>query len=192
MSKENYQNYKKHFINFYQRSRRLPSYAEMLSIFNFQSKNAVAKVVAKFVDEGLVGKDETGRLIAGPDMFGVRLLGTVQAGLPTTAEQEVGEALSLDEYLIEKKDKTYLLEVTGDSMIEAGINEGDLVIVEQGRAPKVGDIVIAEVDHEWTMKFLEKENGRMILKPANKNYPIIRPQGEMNIGGVVKGVARKY
>ena len=155
-------------------------------------KNAVAKVVAKFVDEGLVGKDETGRLIAGPDMFGVRLLGTVQAGLPTTAEQEVGEALSLDEYLIEKKDKTYLLEVTGDSMIEAGINEGDLVIVEQGRAPKVGDIVIAEVDHEWTMKYLDKENNRMILKPANKNYPLIRPQGEMNIGGVVRGVIRKY
>jgi len=191
MSKENYQNYKKRFISFYRRTRRLPSYADMLSIFNFQSKNAVAKVVAKFIDEGLVGKDETGHLAAGPDMFGVRLIGAVQAGLPTTAEQEVGEALSLDEYLIEKKDKTYLLEVTGDSMIEAGINEGDLVVVEQGRAPKLGDIVIAEVDHEWTMKFLAKENSRMILKPANKNYPINKPQGEMNIGGVVRGVVRK-
>jgi len=77
-------------------------------------------------------------------------------------------------------------------MIEAGINEGDLVIVEQGRTPKVGEIVIAEVDHEWTMKYLEKEGGKMILKPANKNYPLIRPQGEMNIGGVVRGVVRKY
>ncbi|PIR92660.1 LexA family transcriptional repressor [Candidatus Falkowbacteria bacterium CG10_big_fil_rev_8_21_14_0_10_44_15] len=192
MSKENYQNYKQHFINFYQRSRRLPSYAEMLELFRFSSKNAVAKVVGKFVDEGLVTKDETGHLIAGPDMFGVRLLGNVQAGLPTTAEQVEGEAVSLDEYLIEKKDKTYLLEVTGDSMIEAGINEGDLVIVEQGRTPKPGDIVIAEVDHEWTMKYFVKENGRVILKPANKNYPLIRPQGELNIGGVVKGVVRKY
>jgi len=192
MSQEKYHQYKKNFIGFYQKARRLPSYAEMLELFHFHSKNAVAKVVSKFVDDGLVGKDENGRLIAGPDMFGVRLLGTVQAGLPTTAEQEVGESLSLDEYLIEKKDKTYLLEVTGDSMIEAGINEGDLVVVEQGRTPKISDIVIAEVDNEWTMKYFEKENGKVILKILNKNYPLIRPVGELKIGGVVTGVVRKY
>ena len=192
MSQDKYNQYKKSFISFYQKSRRLPTYAEMLALFNFSSKNAVAKVVGKFVDDELVGKDENGRLVAGPDMFGIRLVGNVQAGLPTSAEQEVGEALSLDEYLIEKRDKTYLLEVTGDSMIEAGINENDLVIVEQGKTPKVGDIVIAEVDNEWTMKYFEKEKSKVVLKPANKNYPIIRPIGELKIGGVVTGVVRKY
>ena len=192
MSKEKYDYYKKNFITFYQKSRRLPSYAEMLELFHFSSKNAVSKVVSKFVEEDLVSKDENGRLIAGPDMFGVRLIGNIQAGLPTDAEQEIGESLSIDEYLIEQRDKTYLLEVNGDSMIEAGINEGDLVIVEQGRTPKIGDIVIADVDNEWTMKYFEKEKGKTILKPANKNYPIIRPVGELKIGGVVKGVVRKY
>ena len=192
MSRDKYNIYKKSFISFYHKTRRLPSYAEMLELFHFSSKNAVSKVVAKFIDEELVSKDENGHLIAGYDMFGVRLVGSVQAGLPTDAQQEIGEALSLDEYLIEKKDKTYLLEVNGDSMIEAGINEGDLVIVEQGRTPKLGDVVIADVDNEWTMKYFEKEKGRAILKPANKNYPIIRPVGELKIGGVVKGVVRKY
>jgi len=192
MSQEKYQLYKKNFIGFYQKARRLPSYAEMLELFHFHSKNAVAKVVSKFVDDELVVKDENGRLIAGPDMFGIRLVGTVTAGLPTSAEQEIGEALSLDEYLIEKRDRTYLLTVTGDSMIEAGINDGDLVIVEQGKTPQVRDIVIAEVDSEWTMKYFEKENGQVILKPANKNYPVIRPAGELKIGGVVTGVVRKY
>ena len=192
MSQEKYNNYRKHFINFFQKTRRLPSYTEMLDLFNFKSKNAVSKVIGKFVDDGLISKDESGHLIAGPDMLGIRLVGNIQAGLPTDATQEIGEALSLDEYLIEKKDRTYLLEVTGDSMIEAGINEGDLVVVEQKSTPKIGDIVIAEVDHEWTMKFLEKEKGKNVLRPANKNYSIIRPVGELKIGGVVKGVVRKY
>ncbi|MFH1427646.1 MAG: transcriptional repressor LexA [Patescibacteria group bacterium] len=192
MSQEKYNHYKKSFVSFYQKTRRLPSYAEMLELFHFHSKNAVAKVVCKFVDEGLVTKDESGHLIAGPDMFGVRLIGSVQAGLPTSAEQEVGEALSLDEYLIKNKEKTYLLEVNGDSMIEAGINEGDLVIVEQGREPKLGEIVIAEVDHEWTMKYYEKNKNKIILRPANKNYSDIIPNQELKIGGVVTGVIRKY
>ncbi len=192
MSQEKYNYYKKNFVSFYQKTRRLPSYAEMLELFHFHSKNAVAKVVSKFVDEGLVTKDESGHLIAGPDMFGVRLIGSVQAGLPTSAEQEVGEALSLDDYLIKNKERTYLLEVSGDSMIEAGINEGDLVIVEQGREPKLGEIVIAEVDHEWTMKYYEKNKNKIILRPANKNYSDIIPSQELKIGGVVTGVIRKY
>ncbi len=192
MSQEKYNNYKQNFIKFFQQTRRMPSYAEMLEIFHFQSKNAVAKVVSKFIDEGLIYKDESGHLVAGADVFGIRLVGNVQAGMPTDAEQEVGEALSLDEYLIEKKDKSYLLEVTGDSMIDAGINEGDLVIVEQGRTPKIDDIVIAEVDHEWTMKYYVKEKNRIILRPANKKYSDIIPDQELKIGGVVTGVVRKY
>jgi len=192
MSQEKYISYKKKFIAFFQSSRRLPSYAEMLYLFNFKSKNAVAKVVAKFLDEGIISRDENGRLIAGPDITGIRLVGSVQAGLPTDAEQETGTAISLDEYLINKKDKTYLLEVNGDSMIEAGINEGDLVVVEQSRVPRLGDIVIAEVDNQWTMKYFASEDGRHVLKPANKNYSIIRPRGELKISGVVIGVVRKY
>ncbi len=192
MSQEKFNYYKNSFIKFYQRQRRMPSYAEMLNLFNFKSKNAVAKVVNKLVDDEVVAKDEDGRLIPLAKTLGIQLIGSVQAGMPTDATQEIGEALNLDEYLIEKKEKTYLLEVSGDSMIEAGINEGDLVIVEQGRTPKLGDIVIAEVDHEWTMKYYEKQGGKIILKPANKNYPLIKPVGELKIGGVVKGVIRKY
>lgn len=192
MSEEKYNIYKKNFTKFFHRTRRLPSYSEMLTLFNFKSKNAVAKVVAKFIDEGIVVRDESGKLAASHDMIGVRLVGNIQAGLPTDAEQEIGEAISLDEYLVNKKEKTYLLEVNGDSMIEAGINEGDLVVVEQDGAPRVGDIVIANVDNEWTMKYLAKENGKSVLKPANKKYPIIRPVGELKINGIVKGVVRKY
>jgi len=184
--------YKKSFTQFYQKYHRLPTYAEMLNLFKFKSKNAVARVVQKLIDAEIVAKDENGKLIPLKALLGVQLVGNIQAGLPTDTEQQIGEIVSLDEFLINDRQKTYLLEVNGDSMIDAGIQEGDLVIVEQGRQPRIGEIVIAEVDHEWTLKYFAKEGKRTVLKPGNKNYPMIRPVGELRIGGVVTGVIRKY
>ncbi|MFZ5390876.1 MAG: LexA family protein, partial [Patescibacteria group bacterium] len=79
-----------------------------------------------------------------------------------------------------------------DSMIEAGIQPDDQVIVERGRTPKNGDIVVAEVDNEWTLKYFDKQNGQTKLLPANKNYQPIIPRQELKIGGVVTAVVRKY
>jgi repressor LexA len=101
--------------------------------------------------------------------------------------------MSLDEYLISNKDATYILEVKGDSMIDEGIKEGDLVIAERSKEPKNGDIVIAEVDGGWTMKYLRKDNrGKTYLEAANKKYQPIYPEHELKIAAVVKGVIRKY
>jgi repressor LexA len=85
-----------------------------------------------------------------------------------------------------------MLTVSGDSMIDAGIMPGDMVIVERGRQPKIGEIVVAEVDHDWTMKYYLKRGDEIILRPANKKYPDIRPRQELNVAGVVTSVIRKY
>jgi repressor LexA len=77
-------------------------------------------------------------------------------------------------------------------MIEEGIKEGDLVIVEKRNDAKDGDIVIAEVDGGWTMKFFRKKGNSIFLEPANKNYKPIYPENDMKISAVVKGVIRKY
>ena len=103
-----------------------------------------------------VTKDPQGKLIPRALNGEVPLLGIVEAGFPSPAEEELIDTMSLDEYLIENKEASYILRVKGDSMIDAGIREGDLVIVERTNAPRVGDIVIAEVDGEWTMKYLRK------------------------------------
>jgi repressor LexA len=87
---------------------------------------------------------------------------------------------------------SYLLEVKGDSMIEEGIMEGDLVIVERRDDPKDGDIVIAEVDGGWTMKYFRKRGNSVYLEAANKNYGPIYPENDMKIRAIVKGVVRKY
>ena len=91
-----------------------------------------------------------------------------------------------------KSASSMLAKEEGDSMIEAGIHEGDLVIVERGREPKQGDIVIAEVDGEWTMKYYTKKRGKIILQPANKKYPPIEAENELRLGGVVTANVRKY
>ena len=99
--------------------------------------------------------------------------------------------MSLDEYLIENKEASYILRVKGDSMIDAGIREGSGDRRAHERA-RVGDIVIAEVDGEWTMKYLRKRGDRLYLAPANPRYKPIVPKEELKVVAVVTAVVRKY
>jgi repressor LexA len=161
-------------------------------LVGFKSKNAVAKLIDKMIDEGIIAKDSAGKIIPTRMFDEVPVLGLVEAGFPTTAEESSSDTMSIDDYLIEKKESTYILEVKGDSMIEAGICEGDLVIAERTQNAREGDIVIAEVDGGWTMKYLRKKNGKPYLEPANKNFKNIYPTEELRIAAIVKGVVRKY
>ena len=185
--------YKKKIISFYHRHKRMPGYQEIMDLVGFKSKNAVYKLINKLVDEGIVTKDAQGKLIPADILDEVPFLGLVEAGFPTLAGEVSAETLSLDNYLIKDKDRSYLLEVKGDSMIDAGIHEGDLVLVEKLRGePKEGDIVIAQVDGGWTMKYLRRDKGRSFLEPANQNFKPIYPQYDLQIAAVVKGVIRRY
>jgi SOS regulatory protein LexA len=184
--------YKNKVMGFYQQYKRMPSYTEIMHLVGFKSKNAVAKLVSKMIDEGLVSKDAAGKLIPSRMFDEIPVLGLVEAGFPTTAEEMSSDTMSIDDYLIEHKESTYILEVKGDSMIDAGIQEGDLVIVERRGQPKIGDIVIAEVDGGWTMKYFRKKGNQIYLEPANKNYKNIYPTEDLKVAAIVKGVIRKY
>src|SRR5262245_4364417 len=111
-------------IAFYQSHKRMPSYSEMTQIFGVPSKNTVGELVAKLTARGLIAKDERGKLLPTRYFHEVRLLGAVEAGFPSPAEEELGDAMDLNEFLIENKEATYMLKVTGDSMIGAGILPG--------------------------------------------------------------------
>lgn len=127
-----------------------------------------------------------------PELPGVRELGSVEAGFPSPAEEELVDTLSLDELLIQNREAAFLLKVSGDSMSGAGILPGDMVIVDKSRTPRSGDIVIAQVDGEWTMKYLRKRGDTVTLVPANPAYQPIKPKNELKIAGVVTAVVRKY
>ena len=122
----------------------------------------------------------------------VMLSGIVQAGFPSPAEEELSDLLSLDEFLISKPSASFLLKVSGDSMIQAGIFPGDFVVAERGRSPKKGDIVIAQIDGEWTMKYYEKQGEKIVLRAANKKYATLIPQKELSVAAVVIASFRKY
>lgn len=170
----------------------MPVYAEIMKLLGFKSKNSVYKLINKLVDEGVVLKDSKGRLLPASNFDEIPLLGLVEAGFPSATEEQLTETVSLDDLLIRHRDSTYLLEVKGDSMIDEGIKEGDLVIVERKGEPKDGDIVIAEFDHGWTMKYYRKRNGKIYLEAANKKYGLMFPKEELKVAAIVKGVIRKY
>ncbi len=171
---------------------RLPSYREMLTLFEYRSKNAVHGLVRKLEQLGYIRKSR-GRLVPTARLNGtLKLLGVVQAGFPSPAEEELVDTINLDEFLVERPEATYLLTVSGDSMIEAGIHPGDIVLVEKGRSPRNRDIVVAQVDDEWTIKYFSKDAEGILLLPANRKYNSIRPRRSLLIGGVVRAVIRKY
>ncbi len=177
---------------FYKRHSRMPSYSEMLGLFRLKSKNAVFKRVAAMAQEGFLRKDSKGKILPGRYLQSVKVVGVIAAGFPSPAEEELVDTMSLDEYLISNPQATYLLKVDGDSMVDAGIHPGDLVLVQKDLCPKDGDIVVAQVDGEWTLKYFVKRGKDIVLKSANRKYPPIMPRRELVVAGVVIADIRKY
>jgi repressor LexA len=178
--------------DFNRERHRMPTYEEMLSLLAVRSKSVVHFWMNKLLQEGILEKDSSGHLTFINSLTGVPLAGGVSAGFPSPAEEELRDLISFDDYLITKQAESFLLKVDGDSMIGAGIMPDDLVLVERGREPKTGDIVIAEVDGAWTMKYFHKRGKDVYLEAANPKYPRIKPVAEMRLGGVVTAVVRKY
>jgi len=178
--------------DFHWEKGRMPSFSEMGEILGLKSKSPVSKFIKKLETHGVIRRDEKGRLTPHSLSRPVKILGTVEAGFPNPAEEELVDTLSLDEWLIRNRGATFLLKVSGDSMTGAGILPGDMVLVDRSLTPQSGDVVIAEVDGQWTMKFLRKRGDSVTLVAANPNYKSIKPQSELKLAGVVTAVIRKY
>jgi len=187
-----YNSHKEKLIRFYNRDKRMPTYREMMTLFGFKSKNAVSRLVDKFIEEGIVAKDHLGRLIADISLSSIPMLGSVKAGFPADVAEELKDTINIDEYLIDKKENSYMLTVDGDSMIDAHIADGDMVLVEKTKTAKDGQIVIANVDGEFTMKYFKKDGDKVWLLPANKNFKPIYPKMYLTIIAKVIAVIRKY
>ena len=178
--------------DYYARHRVLPSYSAIGALVGLNSKASVAGMVLRLKGEGLLESSPDKRLKPGKRFFERPLAESVRAGLPSPAADSSSDTLSIDEYLVTHPSRTVLITVKGDSMIDAGIHSGDVVVVEKRGSANVGEIVVAIIDNEFTLKRLQKDRGRVVLKPENKAYPVIRPKGDLEIFGVVVGQFRKY
>ena len=118
----------------------------------------------------------------------------VRAGFPSPADDFVEAWLDLNEHLIEHRDATFFLQASGDSMVGAGIQEGNLLVVDRALEARHGDIVIAVIDNELTVKRLDKRRGKIRLVAENPAYaPIELKDGqELTIWGVVTSVIQRF
>ena len=177
--------------NFYHKEKRLPSYREMMKVLGYKSKGGVTKFVEHAIAQGILGR-KMGKLYPQNLVSQMKILGTVSAGFPSLGEEVFNQMISLDEWVVHDPNATYMLQVEGDSMINAGIHKGDYVVVEMTKDFKPGMIVIAEIDGQWTMKYLRIKNNQQYLEPANEKYPVMYPQEELVLHAKVVGVVRKY
>lgn len=118
----------------------------------------------------------------------------VPAGFPSPADDHAEGRLDLNEYLIDQSEATFFVRIKGDSMVDSGILDNDIVIVDRSKIAKINDIILASIDGEFTVKVLAKNKQGPYLIPANKEYrPIyIQPQSQFEVWGVVTGSVRKF
>lgn len=115
----------------------------------------------------------------------------VPAGLPVDLDDIGISAMDIDRQLVRFPSRTFVVQIEGESMIEAGLLDRDFVVAERESHCRHGDVVVALVDGRVTVKYLRDENGEVFLRPANKAYDDIRPKAELQILGLVVGSFRK-
>lgn len=170
--------------DYYARHRVLPSYSGVRELLGVKAKSHAAYRVARLREQGYVEAGSDGRLAPTTKFLERTVVGQARAGYAEAAVEQA-ELLAIDAFLVANPSRTVIVKVKGDSMKDDGLLDGDFVVVERGRHAVPGDVVVAVVDGEQTIKRLAKERERFVLKPANDAYPVIRPQGALEIYGVV-------
>ena len=179
--------------DYYADWKSIPSYAALCEVFGIASKSWVKAILDRLEKVGFVERTPDGMWIPTRQFFARPLSDvSVPAGMPVMVNDTHTDYFVIDDMLIDAPSKTTLIPVKGDSMLGAGIHDGDVAVIEKRNLANVGDIVVAIVDGEFTLKTLDKERGKFILRPENQAYPVIRPEGTLEIFGVLIGLVRKY
>jgi repressor LexA len=189
-----------HFIQREQREKGVtPSTREIQSHFRFASQTSVMQYIAALEKKGVLQRHAgKARALITPiqkqRIHDVPIYGQIPAGMATLTEQDVEGHVSLDARSanVSKSHSTFALRVRGDSMIEAHILDGDIIVLEQSKEVHNGDIVAALIDGETTLKRYVVDHGRPYLKAENPRYPNLIPARELKIQGVMVSLVRKH
>ncbi len=172
----------------------VPSVREMCAKLNMRSIATTYNVILELEKKGLIardpGKNRNIRLLNTSNSAYVPLVGNVAAGAPILATENIEAYIPIDRGDVDAAE-LFALKVKGDSMIKAGILNGDVIIVRKATSANNGDIVVALIDDEATVKRYYKENGRFILKPENDSL-VPYETDELTLLGKIYMVIRKY
>lgn len=174
--------------SFYSARGRMPSVRELSALIGTKSMKMTYKAIEEMIEAELIFRDDNGKLQP-YKILQTPFIGSIRAGIPQTLE-EYQEWIDVRKMIIKRPDKTIAIKVEGDSMKDAGILDGDIVIAELGAPYKEDSIVAAKVDGEYTLKYLKYRNNQPYLAPANVNYAVIIPKESLEIPAVVTGVYR--
>lgn len=176
-----------------------PSVREICAAVGLKSTSTVHGHLERLEKKGLIKRDPTKprtievveNSLNRKEMINVPIIGTITAGLPILAVENIEDTFPLPVNYIKSNKELFILKVRGESMIEAGILDGDLSIIEKSHSAQNGDIVVALIDNEATLKRIFKEKDHIRLQPENKNMPpIIVP--ECQVIGKLVGIYRQY
>ena len=172
----------------------LPSYSELSDVLGFRGKAGAFKLARRLLESGHLQAAPGGRLAPADRFFERPVLDDkIGAGAIDVESWSGGmEAHELDRLLVAHPSRTVLIQIRGDSMVDAGVLDGDTAVVERAAPARSGDFVAAIVDGQCTVKELRFERSAPVLIPHNKNHETIRPRQDFKILGVVKGIVRRY
>ena len=192
-----------YIIQYCSSNKIYPTFDEMRGYLNIKSKSGIHKLLLSLEDKGIIERLphkaralKLKKVINLPksDERSLPFLGRIAAGNPIEAITGRFEQISVPNYLINGKDEHFTLEVTGDSMIEDGINDGDIVVIKKSNVANSGDIIVALVDdNEVTLKRFRSYKNSIALEPANKNYKTrIFGEDRVKVQGKLVGLIRKF
>ena len=187
-------------IKYFNKNHVYPTFDEMRDFLQIKSKSGIHKLLLSLEEKGFVNRlPHKARALSintnvNENEKDLPFLGRIAAGNPIEAITENFEQISVPNYLINNKDEHFTLEVTGDSMIDAGIFDGDIVVIRKTQAANSGDIIVALIDqNEVTLKRFRSFKNSIALEPANKNYKIrIFGEDRVKIQGKLVGLIRKF
>ena len=187
-------------VDYYNENNVYPTFDEMRDFLKIKSKSGIHKLLSSLEEKGFVNRlPHKARALSinssvNESEKNLPFLGRIAAGNPIEAITGSFEQISVPNYLINNKDEHFTLEVSGDSMVDAGIFDGDIVIIRKTEAANSGDIVVALIDqNEVTLKRFRSFKNSIALEPANKNYKIrLFGEDRVKIQGKLVGLIRKF
>ncbi|WP_173382866.1 MULTISPECIES: transcriptional repressor LexA [unclassified Fibrobacter] len=195
------------YIKKYSKENRMPpTVREIGNHFEISSTNGVRSILAALIKKGylnraprlsrgieIVDTDGSAAETAPSNTIEIPIVGRVAAGTPILAVQNLEGTVTIDRDFLACRSDVFALRVKGDSMINAGIFDGDLIFARQQKTAERGEIIVAQVDNEATVKYYQPLSDHIELRPANPKYrPIVVNKGkDFSIAGRVIGVMRK-
>lgn len=179
------------FISSYFRTtNNTPTIRQIMQYLGFQSTNGVYKHLKKLEALGMITKGEGGKIQL-PLAQTPQFAGVATAGFDSPVKEHNLHITSLEKFLIPRPDRTFMLKVEGNSMVEAGVQNGDYVLVEKGRQYYPGDMVVISTGEGYMVKYYAVENGKVYARSANTEYEDAAFQEGWEIFGVVTSMVRK-